>query len=155
MIVFLSKYLVGSSLLAEAINQLLKATFNPKKLAYLRYIVSDTFHAIRHSYSSSQQLPIQRYYAVVEVNEAELKQLTHAKLKYTIFTYFLKASTDISSKALMSHELELIINVPQKIEGRLSNGYLQSGNGVVFNLGTYFKINHYSQANKSLTITLL
>jgi hypothetical protein len=49
---------------------MLRSTFNPKKLAYLRYIINDAFHAIKDSFPTLQQLPITHYYALIEVSEA-------------------------------------------------------------------------------------
>ncbi len=45
---------------------MLRSTLNPKKLAYLRYIINDAFHAIKNS----QQSPITHYYALIQVSEA-------------------------------------------------------------------------------------
>lgn len=85
---FMTASLLPADFILEEVNTLLRSTSNPRKLAYLRYLISDLFATIRDYYRDAK---IQKaiYYAVVSLNEEERRRLREDTNKYIMFTHFL------------------------------------------------------------------
>lgn len=85
---FLTNSLLPADFILEEVNTLLRSTSNPRKLAYLRYLISDLFAAIRDYYREAK---IQKatYYTLVSLNEEERRRLREDTNKYLMFTHFL------------------------------------------------------------------
>lgn len=148
---FFREQFVGteSVLLSEA-NKLLRCTFNPKKLAYLRLIISDLFNAIKDAYKevNSQQTT---FTAIVSVNEEELKRLGASVNRFVTLTHFVEANTGEPSSLEDLKESDIIVKIkipPKKAGTQSNNGYLTNVSKILLNLGNFFKVDSFEPLDR-------
>lgn len=147
LIKFFREHFVGTeSVLISEVNKLLRCTFNPTKLAYLRLIISDLFNAIKDAYKEvySQQTS---FTAVVSFNEEEQKRLSASVGRFITLTHFVKASSEEPSSLAQLKESEIIVKlkVPaKKAAVQCCNGYLANGAKVLLNLGNFFRVDSFA-----------
>jgi hypothetical protein len=124
------------------VNTLLKSTSNPRRLAYLRYLISDLFAGIRDYYREAK-LQKATYHAVISLNEEERRRLREDTNKYIMFTHFLEANTaePSGSVELADGQVVIEIAVAAKDKGKVDcNGFLLFGQRAVFNIGNYLRV---------------
>jgi hypothetical protein len=154
---FICKSLLPARFILDEVNTLLKSSSNPRKLAYLRYVISDLFTATRDSYRDSK-LKEGTFQAVVNLNEKERSRIHDYINKYVMFTHFLDAVALEPSKEvqLIDGQVLLEITVPNKAAGTARcNGYLQWGQRALFNLGNYLKVTGVSVDGRLVRAALL
>lgn len=88
---FATKHILPAGYLMNEVNRLLKSTSNPRKLAYLRFIISDLFAAISDTYKESK-LKERSFQAVVELSEDERRRVKEHTNRFVMLTYFLDAT---------------------------------------------------------------
>lgn len=121
---------------------MLKSTSNPRKLAYLRYLISDLFATIKDYYRDSK-LQKTSYHAVVSLNEEERRRLREDTNKYIMFTHFLEANAAEPSGniELTDGKVMMEIVVAAKDKGKADcNGFMLFGQRAVFNIGNYLRV---------------
>lgn len=143
---FFREHFVGTeSVLISEVNKLLRCTFNPKKLAYLRLIIGDLFNAIKDAYKEVYSQPT-NFTTILSLNEEEQKRLATSVGRFITLTHFVEAGTEQPSSLAQLKESEIIVKIKvpaKKASVQCCNGYLANGDKILLNLGNFFRVDSF------------